>query len=79
MLYLTTRLYMAEALSLAAAIDVVPASRAQAPASPSQAPAAGRDLKLRGDRFAPLTWDQLTPAQRTMVEHLLSGERGGLN
>jgi 4-carboxymuconolactone decarboxylase len=37
------------------------------------------DLNLRGDRFKPLTAGQLTPEQKTMVDHLLSGERGGLN
>ena len=37
------------------------------------------ELHLRGDRFKPLTNDQLTPQQRTMVEHLLAGERGGTN
>ena len=36
-----------------------------------------RDVKLVGDRFKPLTWDEMTPAQRTMVEHLYSGERAG--
>src|SRR4029453_16941758 len=35
-----------------------------------------RQLDLRGDRFKPLTWDQLNPAQRTMVNDLLSGTRG---
>src|SRR5215471_15665568 len=40
---------------------------------------ATRDLHLRGDRFQPLTYDKLTPEQKTMVEHLLSGERGGMN
>ena len=34
---------------------------------------------LRGDRFAPLTPDQLTAEQKTLVEHLLSGPRGSLN
>lgn len=34
-----------------------------------------RDVKLVGDRFKPLTWDQMTPAQQTMIEHLYSGER----
>lgn len=34
---------------------------------------------LRGDRFAPLTEAQLTPEQKTLVEHLLSGPRGSLN
>src|ERR1700730_6729982 len=46
-------------------------SIAQAPATP--------DLHLRGDRFKPLTYDKLTPEQKTMAEHLLAGERGGMN
>jgi 4-carboxymuconolactone decarboxylase len=33
-------------------------------------------LDLRGDRFAPLSWEQMTPEQKAMIEHLLSGERG---
>lgn len=37
-----------------------------------------RDLNLRGDRFRPLTWEQLTPDQKTMVNDLLSGKRGSL-
>jgi 4-carboxymuconolactone decarboxylase len=37
------------------------------------------DLHLRGDRFKPLTFSELTPEQKTLVEHLLSGERGTLN
>ena len=44
----------------------------------AQAPAT-RDLRLRGDRFKPLTYDTLTPEQKTMVEHLFAGERGGMN
>jgi 4-carboxymuconolactone decarboxylase len=44
---------------------------AQAPANP--------DLHLRGDRFKPLTYDQLTPEQKAMADHLLAGERGGMN
>lgn len=38
-----------------------------------------RELNLRGDRFRPLTWEQLTPAQKTMVNDLLAGQRGSLN
>ncbi|HLH00903.1 MAG TPA: carboxymuconolactone decarboxylase family protein [Bryobacteraceae bacterium] len=38
-----------------------------------------KDLKLRGNRFKPLTYDELTPEQKTMVEHLYAGERGGTN
>src|SRR5271166_3944467 len=37
------------------------------------------DLHLRGDRFKPLTYDRLTRDQKTMADHLLAGERGGLN
>src|SRR5579863_2830736 len=43
----------------------------------AQAPAP-HDLNLRGDRFKPLTYAELTPAQKTMVEHLFAGERGGM-
>jgi 4-carboxymuconolactone decarboxylase len=43
----------------------------------AQAPST-RDLNLRGDRFKPLTYDQLTPEQKTLVEHLFAGERGGM-
>jgi 4-carboxymuconolactone decarboxylase len=38
-----------------------------------------RQLNLRGDRFKPLTWEQLTDAQRTMVADLLAGSRATLN
>jgi 4-carboxymuconolactone decarboxylase len=37
------------------------------------------DIHLRGDRFPPLTWDTMTPQQKTMVQNLLAGERGGTN
>jgi 4-carboxymuconolactone decarboxylase len=36
-----------------------------------------RTVKLRGDRFKGLTYDEMTPAQRTMIEHVLAGPRGG--
>ena len=36
-------------------------------------------LNLRGDRFKPLTWEQLTPEQKTMVNDLLAGSRTSLN
>ena len=38
-----------------------------------------RDLGLRGNRFRPLTWQELTPPQQTMVNELLSGKRGTLS
>jgi len=37
------------------------------------------DLKLRGDRFRPLTWAELDASQRSMAEHVLAGARGSLN
>jgi 4-carboxymuconolactone decarboxylase len=39
--------------------------------------ARARDVKLVGDRFKPLTYDEMTPDQKTMIEHLFAGERGG--
>jgi 4-carboxymuconolactone decarboxylase len=42
----------------------------------AQAPSA-RDVTFVGDRFKPLTYDAMTPPQRTFVEHLLGGERSG--
>jgi 4-carboxymuconolactone decarboxylase len=35
------------------------------------------DVKLVGNRFAPLTYQQMTPAQKKMFENLISGERRG--
>jgi len=43
-----------------------------------QAPAPKpQDVQLVGDRFKPLKWAEMTPAQKTMMEHLVSGERRG--
>ena len=47
----------------------------------AQAPAQRPDprtIQLRGNRFKPLKYDDMTPAQKTMVEHLLAGPRGGV-
>lgn len=38
-----------------------------------------RSLVLVGDRFKPLKYDEMTPEQKTMIDHLLAGERGGAN
>ena len=38
-----------------------------------------RSVRLRGDRFKPLTYDEMTPAQKTMLDHLLAGPRAGAN
>jgi 4-carboxymuconolactone decarboxylase len=44
---------------------------AQTPAVP--------DLHLRGGRFRPLTYSELTPEQKTLAENVLNGERHTLN
>src|SRR6266513_3520515 len=66
-----TRILLMCVAALAAAVGIVAA----------QAPNAGRpdprSLRLRGDRFKPLAYDEMTPAQKTMIEHLLSGPRAG--
>ena len=36
------------------------------------------NLGLVGDRFKPLTYNEMTPEQKTMVDHMLAGERGGM-
>jgi 4-carboxymuconolactone decarboxylase len=37
-----------------------------------------QNLGLVGDRFKPLTYDDMTPEQKTMIDHLLAGERQNL-
>ncbi|MBZ5643383.1 MAG: carboxymuconolactone decarboxylase family protein [Acidobacteriia bacterium] len=58
-------------LLLAGILAFAAAATAQTPTVP--------ELHLRGDRFKPLTYGELTPEQKTLVEHLLTGERGTLN
>ncbi len=36
-----------------------------------------REVRLVGDRFKPLAYGEMSPEQKTMFEHLLSGERQG--
>ncbi len=43
----------------------------------TQTPASGPSFTLSGDRFKPLTWAEMTPPQKTMIQHLLDGERKG--
>jgi len=35
-----------------------------------------RQVRLRGNRFRPLTYDEMSPAQRTFIQHILTGPRG---
>ena len=60
----------------AAALALVGIAAAQAPNAQRPDP---RDLRLRGDRFKPLSYDEMTPPQKTMIEHLLAGPRAGAN
>ena len=53
----------------ASAIAFLSLAQAQAPST--------RDLNLKGDRFKPLTYDQMTPEQKKMIDDLLAGERTG--
>lgn len=61
-------------LACVAAFAAVAMALAQAPNVGRPDP---RNLRLRGDRFKALTYDEMTPAQKIMVEHLLSGPRAG--
>lgn len=65
---------MKRLLPVCAVLLTVVGLAAQAPAPQRPDP---RSLRLRGDRFKPLTYDEMTPAQKTMIEHLLSGPRAG--
>jgi 4-carboxymuconolactone decarboxylase len=47
----------------------------QAPA-PKPAPVKPSEVQLFGDRFRPLKYEEMTPAQKTMITNLLNGERG---
>jgi 4-carboxymuconolactone decarboxylase len=33
-------------------------------------------MELRGDRFKPLKYEEMTPQQKALIDHLLAGERG---
>jgi 4-carboxymuconolactone decarboxylase len=58
-------------LATAGIVVLMVTAMAQTPKPPA--------LNLVGDRFKPLTYEQMTPAQKTMVDHLLAGERRGAN
>ena len=67
MRFYTMRLYTTPAL-----IGLATILGAQQAAAPNP-----RDVVLVGDRFKPLKYDEMTPAQKTMIESLLAGERRG--
>jgi len=67
---------MIRALTLGvAALVLVGVNAVQTPTAQQRDP---RSIRLRGDRFKPLTYDEMTPAQKTLIEHLLAGPRGGV-
>ena len=66
---------MVRALTLSAAVlALVGVGAAQTTTPQKRDP---RSIRLRGDRFKPLTYDEMTPAQKTMIEHLLASPRAG--
>src|SRR6266550_4899689 len=65
---------MTRLLSVCLAVVGIVGLGAQAPNTSRPDP---RTIRLRGDRFKPLTYDEMTLAQKTMIEHLLAGPRGG--
>ena len=58
-----------------AVLALIGVTSAQAP--PAQPKPDPKNIKFRGDRFKPLTWDEMTPAQHKMLEDLVAGPRSG--
>src|SRR5580704_1251139 len=52
---------------------------AQAPSKQAKQAPDPHSLVLVGDRFKPPKYDEMTPEQKIMIDHLLAGERGGAN
>lgn len=63
------------AASLALACTACMSSREPAESAVMSEP---DDLGLAGNRFPPLTWDEMTDAQKAMVTHVLEGPRNSL-
>jgi 4-carboxymuconolactone decarboxylase len=59
-------------------IGAIAVVNAQAPSKQAKQAPDPHSLVLVGDRFKPLKYDQMTPEQKTMVDHLLAGERRGV-
>jgi 4-carboxymuconolactone decarboxylase len=58
----------------AAVLAIVGVAAAQGPNTSRPDP---RNVRLRGDRFKGLTYDEMTPAQKAMIEHVMAGPRAG--
>lgn len=63
-------------LTLLCAAGAYAVAGAQNPA-PAAAPPDPNSVRLEGDRFAPLAYRDMTPAQKKMIDNLLAGERRG--
>ncbi len=59
-------------------IGAIAIASAQTPASQTKQAPDPRSVVLVGDRFKPLKYDEMTLEQKTMIDHLLAGERGGV-
>ena len=57
-------------------IGAIAIASAQEPSKQANQAPDPRSLVLVGDRFKPLKYDEMTPEQKTMIDHLLAGERG---
>jgi len=57
-------------------IGAIAVVSAQTPSKQAKQAPDPHSLVLVGDRFKPLKYDEMTPEQKTMVDHLLAGERG---
>ncbi len=57
-------------------MEIASAQTSSTPAPVRQAPDP-QSLVLVGDRFRPLKYDEMTREQKTMIDHLLAGERQG--
>src|ERR1700744_4702012 len=75
MRFSTTRFPATIGATFAALTFLATLAYTQTPAASSSAPA---NFSLTGDRFKPLAWDAMTPAQKTMVQHILAGDRKNL-
>jgi 4-carboxymuconolactone decarboxylase len=62
---------------ITAVVSAVAATLAAQNPGPTAAPPNPNDVRLVGDRFKPLTYREMTPAQKKMFENLLAGERRG--
>src|SRR6516164_4309714 len=74
----TRRATMRFQLLFASLLGVVCMVNGQTASKQTKQPPDPHSLVLVGDRFKPLKYDEMTPEQKTMVDHLLAGERGGV-